>query len=357
LKKIKVIFTGGTIGSRKTDRVIDVDASTSYELIQLYKAAAHNQQIEFETVQPLNILSENLVPEDWITMISELENIDYSLYQGIIITHGTDTLPFTAAALSLSCKGIPLPIVLIASNFPLNDPRGKGVLNFSHAVEFITKQPLAGVFVIFENNRGEAIVHLGTRLTQSDPFTDEYDSTYSVPFGLMKNNQFIHNNHEINPTMAMVQNQPDSKVNNPHFSFSNEVLYIKPFPGLNYRYYDFTKHKPKAVLHDLYHSGTASTRNVASFDASILDFLAYCLSHDIKVYIAPLINNSENKYASSIQFIKAGAIPLEHISVEAAVVKLMLAYGTFAEHDEVRAFMDNTSLFFEVHKLLTETVD
>jgi L-asparaginase len=357
LKKMKVIFTGGTIGSRKTDRGIDVDASTSYELIQLYEAYAHKPNLEFDTVQPLNILSENLVPEDWITIIRELENIDCSLYQGIIITHGTDTLPFTAAALSLSCKWIPIPIVLIASNFPLNDPRGKGVLNFSHAVEFISKQPLAGVFVIFENNCGEAIVHLGTRLTQSDPFTDEYDSTYSVPFGLMNNNQFIHNAHKINPTLAMVQSQPVSAVYNTLFSFSNEVFYIKPYPGLNYRYYDFTKHKPKAILHDLYHSGTASTRNAASFDASILDFLAYCHSHDIQVYIAPFIIKSEDKYASSIQFIKAGAIPLEHISVEAALVKLMLAYGTFAEHDEVSAFMNDTSLFFEVHTILTETVD
>jgi L-asparaginase len=349
LKKIKVIFTGGTIGSRKTDRSIDVDASTSYELIQLYEAYAHRRQIEFDTVQPLNILSENLVPEDWMTMIRELENIDYSLYQGIIITHGTDTLPFTAAALSLSCKGIPIPIVLIASNFPLNDPRGKGVLNFSHAVDFITIQPLAGVFVIFENNRGEAIVHLGTRLTQSDPFTDEYDSTYSVPFGSMNNNQFTHNTHEINPTVAMVQNQPASEFFNPHYTFSHEVLYIKPYPGLNYRFFDFSKHKPKAVLHDLYHSGTASTRDTTTFDASFLDFLAYCQSHDIKVYIAPIFNISGDLYASSIQFMEAGAITLGHISVETALVKLMLAYGSFKEHSQVLHFMQETSLFFEIH--------
>jgi L-asparaginase len=350
LRKIKVIFTGGTIGSRKMKRNIDVDVATSYELIQLYEASVPKHQIEFDTVQPLNILSENLVPEDWMTMIKELENIDYSLYQGIIITHGTDTLPFTSAALSLSCQEIPIPIVLIASNFPLNDTRGKGVLNFSHAVDFIMEQCLAGVFVVFENNLGKAIVHLGTRLTQSDPFTDEYDSTYSVPFGAMTNNQFLHNTDELNPTVVMVLNQSAPKVYYDSISFSNEVLYIKPYPGLNYRYYDFTKHKPVAVLHDLYHSGTASTRNPASYDASILDFLVYCRSHDVAVYIAPIKNKDGDLYASSQLLLDAGAIPLENIAVETALVKLMLAYGSFKTHSEVLQFMQETSIFFEIHK-------
>ncbi|WP_162463091.1 asparaginase [Paenibacillus psychroresistens] len=350
MKKIKVIFTGGTIGSRKTERNIDVDVAASYELIRLYGAFTPSRQIEFDTVQPLNILSENLVPEDWLTMIKELENIDYSLYEGIIVTHGTDTLPFTAAALSLASQGIPIPIMLIASNFPLNDPRGKGVLNFSHAVDFIMEQCLAGVFVIFENSQGEAIVHLGTRLSQSDPFTDEYDSTYSAPFGVMSNHQFIHNTHAINPSVAKLQSQSAPEVNNVPWSFSNEVLYLRPYPGLNYRYYDFSKSKPVAVLHDLYHSGTASTRNSDVFDASILHFLAYCQSHEVTVYIAPIKNKAGDLYASSHLLLEAGAIPLENISVETALVKLMLAYGSFKEHSQILQFMQETSLFFEIHQ-------
>jgi L-asparaginase len=344
-----VIFTGGTIGSRKTDGSIDVDASTSFELIQMYEAYAHKREAEFDTVQPLNILSENLIPEDWTTIIRQLENIDFSLYQGIIITHGTDTLPFTAAALSLSCQGFPIPLVLIASNFPLNDSRGKGLQNFAHAVDFIADQPLAGVFVIIENNRGEAIVHLGTRLTQSDPFTDEYDSTYSVPFGAMDNKQFTHNIHELNPAMAKVLNQPAPRLNIPAIAFSNEILYIKPHPGLNYAYYDFSTHKPKAVLHDLYHSGTASTRMTETFHASILDFIAYCKSHDVAIYIVPLKNKSGDLYASSIQLMQTGAIPLENISVESALVKLMLAYGSFNDTQHILDFMHETALFFEIH--------
>lgn len=350
MPKILVIFTGGTIGSLKKQRSIDVDASTSYELIQMYIAHSGNQTVAFATAQPLNILSENLVPEDWLTIIAQLKNIDYTLYQGIIITHGTDTLPFTAAALSLTCKGIPLPIVLIASNYPLNDSRGKGLANFSHAVDFIMEQTLTGVFVIFENDRGEAIVHLGTRLAQSDPFTDEYESTYSVPFGRMNNQRFIHNTHELNPHLASFHNQHEVKLWSKSINFSSEVLYIKPHPGLNYHYFDFSSHKPKAVLHDLYHSGTACIRTSDLFASSFIDFLTYCRTQDVAVYIAPLKNQFGDLYASSIQFIEAGAIPLENISGEAALVKLMLAYGSFEEYEQILYFMLETSLFFEIHR-------
>jgi L-asparaginase len=346
-----VIFTGGTIGSRKTDRSINVDTSTSFELIQMYETHAGKRIVEFDTVQPLNILSENLVPADWTTMIRQLETIDFSLYQGIIITHGTDTLPFTAAALSFACQGFPIPLVLIASNFPINDSRGKGLENFTHAVDFIADQPLSGVFVIFENNRGEAIVHLGTRLMQSDPYTDEYDSTYSVPFGVMDNKKFTYNIHELNPALAKLQNNHAPKLDISAIAFSSEVLYIKPYPGLNYAYYDFSTHKPKAVLHDLYHSGTASTHTTKTFHASILDFMAYCKSHNVAIYITPLKNNSGDLYASSIQFMQAGAIPLENISVESAMVKLMLAYGSFNDTQHILDFMQDNALFFEIHSL------
>jgi L-asparaginase len=352
LKKIMVMFTGGTIGSRKSERSIDVDQMTSYELIQLYETYPHKRSVAFDTIQPLNILSENLIPEDWMTLIRELQKIDYHQYQGIVITHGTDTLPFTAAALSYACREIPIPLILIASNFPLNDTRGKGLLNFSHAVDFIYEQPIPGVFVIFEDSQNQAVVHLGTRLTQSDPYTDEYDSTYSVPFGSMKQRRLAHNTHDLNPTIAKVYQQQSLNQLQPQFSFSSEILYIKPHPGLNYQYYNFASHRPKAVLHDLYHSGTACTRYSDQFKSSIIDFIAYCKSHQVQVYIAPLKNKSGDLYASSIQFIEAGAVPLVNISVESALVKLMLAYGSFEEHQAVLQFMNETSLFFEIHEKL-----
>jgi L-asparaginase len=66
--------------------------------------------------------------------------------------------------------------------------------------------------------------------------------------------------------------------------------------------------------------------------------------------MAPFKDKSGDLYASSIQFIEAGAIPLENISVESALVKLMLAYGTYQEHPQVLQFLNETCLFFEIHQ-------
>jgi L-asparaginase len=193
-------------------------------------------------------------------------------------------------------------------------------------------------------------VHLGTRLSQSDPFTDEYNSTYSVPFGEMINQRFVHNNHAINAQLVSFHKQHEVKSMNETVCFSSEVLYIKPHPGLNYHYFDFSKLRPKAVLHDLYHSGTACIRTSDSFASSFIDFLTYCRIHDVPVYIAPLKNQFGDLYTSSIQFIEAGAIPLGNISTETALVKLMLAFGCYKEHGEILDFMLESCLFFEFHK-------
>jgi L-asparaginase len=348
LSKILVVFTGGTIGSKKTQKMIDIDQSTSYELIYLYENSDAKQAVTLDTIHPLNVLSENLVPEDWVTLAHAIRHLDLTSYQGIIVTHGTDTLPFTSAALSYIFNDISIPITMIASNFPLNDPRSTGLNNFTQAIEFILGHPLPGVFVFFENNKGEMQVHLGTRLMPSDPFTDQYDSTYAVPFGSMENGHFIWNSHQTNPTIGMVKARRKLGFDKSLVSFSLEVLYIKPHPGLDYQYYDFWRQKPQAVLHDLYHSGTACALGKDTIRASLPEFITYCKSQAVDVFIAPLKNQPGDLYASSLQLIEAGAIALGNISIEAAQVKLMLAYGSFAGSVERMQFMKHP-LFFEFH--------
>src|SRR5205085_5079000 len=98
MDKLLVIFTGGTIGSQKTGRTIDVDASAAYQLIGEYRDNPRNREVQLDTVQPLQVLSENMVPADWVKLIACLDGVDFSIYKGIIITHGSDTLPYTSAA-------------------------------------------------------------------------------------------------------------------------------------------------------------------------------------------------------------------------------------------------------------------
>lgn len=345
MKKILVIFTGGTIGSKKTDNTINVDDSTSYYLLDQYNNSEYKNEVLFEMSQSLNILSENLIPKDWLVLYETLSQLDLAAYNGIIITHGTDTLPFTSAAISYLFNWSPIPVVITASNYPLEDGRSNGFDNFVNSVEFILNDNIPGVFVIFENNWGESIVHLGTRLIQAVPFTHEFDSINSIIFGKMEDYKFVKYEHPSNPPLEEFR-KPKQSVNLPRINFANDIVYIKPYPGLNYEYYDFSARKPRAVLHDLYHSGTACTRMDDRFQHSLISFIDQCIDNDIEVFISPIKDISGDLYISSNKLLQAGAHSLPNISIEASIVKLMLAYGCFTDENSIHKFMKE-SLFYE----------
>lgn len=347
-QRILVIFTGGTIGSKKQEQGIDVYDAAAYDLIHMYQQSSGARHVELEPLQPLNLLSENLIPDDWLTLIACLKDVDFTSYRGIIITHGSDTIPYTAACISFVFRHSPIPIVLTASNFPLDHPQSNGLRNFTNAIDLILDRPIPGIFTVFENDLGESVVYLGTRMMQSEHFTDQFPSTYSVPFGHMKNQRLIRTDHPLNPTFEQVAAPRTPRWPVEAIRFSSEILYIKPYPGLNYKYYDFTYHKPKAVLHDLFHSGTACTRRTDGQMTSLSQFIDYCQSHEVDVYICPIKNASGDLYASSVQLIEAGAIPIENTSMESALVKLMLAYGMIQRKEDIRALLNET-LFFEHH--------
>ena len=172
MKKILVILTGGTIGSKVEGKIINTTAASSYRLLQLYNEK-YADDTEFEVIQPINILSENLTPVEWGVLCNCLFELDFEKYQGIIITHGSDTLSYTSALIGTMFENCSIPIVLVASNLALGLPGSNGMNNFRNAVCFIKESHMHGVFTIFENNKGEMPVYLSTHIVESDPFTDQ----------------------------------------------------------------------------------------------------------------------------------------------------------------------------------------
>ena len=346
MKKILVIFTGGTIGSQTSNKVIEVNESFSYYLINEYSKSEHNRDVTFETIQLLNTLSENLIPTDWMLIIKTISELDFEKYEGIILTHGSDTLPFTSVALSYTLNWIPIPLVLTASNLSLNNPKSNGLRNFSNSVDFILDNNTPGIFVLYENSGGEAIVHLGSRLNSAVYLVDKFYSIKGVNYGKMIESKFHKNQNPLNPSADRLILSRE-KINLEDIRFSTSFTFIKPFPGLNYEYYKFSTQKPKAILHSLYHSGTACTNESERHHYSLLEFIKYCKSNDIDVYILPLQDVTSDLYSSTVKIIAEGAIPLENISQEAAIVKLMLAYGMFNSKEQILNFIKNKNLFFE----------
>ncbi|OMF37235.1 hypothetical protein BK133_06425 [Paenibacillus sp. FSL H8-0548] len=349
MKQLLVLFTGGTIGSKKQGAGIDVDQSGTYSLIDVYLNSTRQRDDSIlHTIQPLNLLSENMTTDDWIVLAEAIRGVDTALYDGLVITHGSDTLAYSAAMLSYLFANSSIPIVLTASNYPLEDERSNGLRNFSNAIDFIADAGLPGVFVVYEDDQGNAHVYLGTRITQAVSFTDQFGSPYGVPYGTMENGAFSWLEHGRNPTPeALLQPAAQSSLvwEPTSLRLDSNVVYIKPYPGLNYSYYDFSLNRPKAVLHDLHHSGTACA--IAEGPYSLPQFIAYCIKLGIDVYICPIRDQSDSLYSSSLRLIEAGAIVIEKLSVEAALTKLMLAYGLYGDKAEAKAFAIGSSLYYE----------
>lgn len=103
-------------------------------------------------------------------------------YDGIIVTHGTDTLTFTANYFSQIFCDIPVPLVLVSALLPLEDPESNGPDNFAAAVTFI-RRGIRGVFVSFKNPYEPCRIHLASRLTYSEQLSGRTGSLLGVHFG------------------------------------------------------------------------------------------------------------------------------------------------------------------------------
>ncbi|MCM3635529.1 asparaginase [Paenibacillus camelliae] len=349
MNEIMVVFTGGTIGSTRQGSAVDVSASGSYMIIDQFKEQ-YDLQTTFDTIQPLNILSENLIAQQWLSLAEQIKQIPQEQYKGIIVTHGSDTLAYSAAMLGYLLAQTKIPIVLIASNYPLEDERANGLRNFSEAVQWIETEAPPGVFVVYENDRGESQLYLATRLMQCEAFTDQFRSPYELTLGQLKQGKLIWTEDTRNPAMQQlmpVSNRWTQSIER-ITELADQIVYIKPYPGLNYELYQWGSMKPKAIVHDLYHSATACSLDSGPY--SLPTFIRRCLNEGIDVFLTPAKRAEDVHYASTAKLFEAGAVLLSGMAPEAAMTKLMLGYAILTKHEDIVEFMTEEELYHELHR-------
>ena len=144
MKKILLIATGGTIASRETDGGLAPGISSQALLDHVPEAAAF---CEPEAIQLLNIDSTNIQPEHWLMMVKAVEE-NFDRYDGFVITHGTDTMAYTAAALSYLIQTPGKPIILTGSQKPLLAPISDAKKNLTDALRFACQDGVGGVYLV-----------------------------------------------------------------------------------------------------------------------------------------------------------------------------------------------------------------
>ncbi len=249
--KILFLFTGGTIGSTAKGDVIATDAKKPYLLLEAYRRRFGSLP-EYDVAEPYRALSENNTGETLtLLMQSVAEKLD-SGYDGIVVTHGTDTLQYSAAALSYAFSDVKIPICLVSSNFPIENPTANGLDNLHGALRFITEVGTRGVFVPYKNQNDELRIHRGTRLLGSTAFSDSVASIFDSYYGTFREGEpFIKN--------PLYRELPDAvgpmgAVSLP--AYCREIMVLEPYPG---KCYPPISDSLKYVIHTSYHSGTINT--------------------------------------------------------------------------------------------------
>ena len=317
-KRICVIFTGGTIGSDNDGKNISLEGSKRQLLIDKYRAAEGND-VAFDVKSPINILSENVQRSDLKKLYDCLIGTDISLYDGIIITHGTDSLCFTVNWFSQIFCAVEVPVVFVSALYPLTDIRSNGLKNFTGAVDFIEQGGPRGVYCAFANDGENCKIHLGSRLIYPDEINGFYHSALDVHFAEMENGRIIYNKSRLLPSVESVKN--DERHNLPP-ELCDEVMLITMRSLLNFAVYDFSEIKPKAVIIELSHSGTVCT---VGEELNFNRFAEYCAEHGVHVIMASVMN-SAGVY-ESMKDIPDSVIYSYDMTLEMTIVKVMSALG------------------------------
>ncbi len=301
--KIDVIFTGGTIGSAVSGDYISPSADSPRLLLASYEKN-YGGGVEFSDKAPYTCLSENITAENLNALASAVAESLEGSCDGIIVTHGTDTLQYTAAFLASVFGCTDKCVCIVSSNYPLTDVRANGNANFAAAVAMIATGE-RGVFVPYRNGDGKVNIHLASKLMRHGEFTDDVDSLGGA-YAVFENDAVIFQGKDCGMERGVGRVELSEK--SPVLS-----VFCRPCDSFNYSLEGIS-----AVLMLPYHSGTFNTEN-----DGFKNFCEKCKELDIPVYAVGMPTGTT--YESSATLSRLGILPLFETPFPSAYMNLWLA--------------------------------
>ena len=299
--KLLTVFTGGTISCSEADGVLAPDSQNGSYLLGLARQAGVRD--DFETVQPFSVLSENMTAAHLRALRACIAERLGEGYDGVIVTHGTDTLAYTAAYLDFVFGAQETPVVLVSASYPLRDSRSNGLQNFVAAAGFL-RTGEKGVFVAYHNTGDrQTTIHRGRKVLPQTPYEDSVFSLFMQPYGWMENGVWTRN-----PDHPQTVQDDLSAC-----ELNGRVLFLRPYVGMVYP----ALPDVKAVLLEGWHSGTLPTAT-----PELQAFCRAAREKGVGVYLTG--SRAGFAYESKQLFEALGIRTMQPMSPSAAFVYLML---------------------------------
>ena len=303
--KILVIYTGGTIGSAVNENgYISPGEKAKRQLTETFLKEDRNSGVIFEEISPYTILSENLSAEEFNLLIKCVRENVKKDFGGIIIAHGTDTLQYSAAALSFTVNCGNTPVVFVSGNYPLDDERSNGTDNFKGAVAFIRSKISGGVFVSYKNKGEDVKIHIGERLVRHGEADDSLMSIDNEPAAVFRSGK-IYKNENCVIFKREKSLLADEEI---YFKEKSRILAVQIHPGDDYLY---DLGSVKGIILAPYHCGTVDSENES--------FKSFCKRAKDKNIPVFLVNFQKDKIYESVKILNELNITVLPLSCFAAV--------------------------------------
>jgi glutamyl-tRNA(Gln) amidotransferase subunit D len=325
---ITLIGTGGTIASSTDHRTGAVRPVLSIH--SLLESVPEMRDIANISAKPLlSLFSENMNYEHWQELAKTVADEINSGADAVMILHGTDTMGYTAAALSFMLGKVPKPVVLVGAQRSPDRPSSDAPSNLIAAARFCVKGGTAGVFVIMHDTLGDDsfAVHLGTRVRKMHTSRrDAFKSINAPPIAFLNEEgaiRFTREGRGITSEKAVARTKME-----------REVIFLQHFPGMDPLLFEDMMMKSKGIV--------ISGSGLGHVNEGMIPLIKKaCDNGSVVVVTSQCLNGGTNLnvYNTGRDMLSAGAITVMDMLPETAYVKLMWALANSENAEEAKRLM------------------
>lgn len=314
---VLLIYTGGTIGMMQdahTNELRPFDFKTlTQQIPELNKFDIGLSSIAFKN--PID--SSNMHPVVWIELAKTIKD-NYTKFDGFVILHGSDTMSFTASALSFMLENLGKPVVLTGSQLPIGIIRTDGKENLITAIEIAGSKEKGKPVV------SEVCIYFEYKLYRGNR-TFKYNSAHFDAFRSPNYQPLAEAGVSIQYNKSALL-KPSSKTLKVHTELNNDVLVLKLFPGISQKITTALLNTKgiKAILLETFGAGNCTTQKWFT------DELKKAIERGIVILNITQCNEGsviQGMYETSSHLKKLGVVGGADLTFEAAITKLMFLLG------------------------------
>jgi L-asparaginase len=324
-KKVCLIHTGGTIGMAGTEHGYAPRRGFLQSTLSGIQELNSKEVPEFDLIEYDNLLdSSNISVRDWVRIAQDIAD-RYERYDGFVILHGTDTMAYTASALSFMLEGLAKPVILTGSQIPLYEVRSDGRNNLITSLMIAGKYHVPEVCIFFGNG-----LYRGNRATKvsSDELTafesPNYPALGESGVGITINRGVLR---KAGTELTLSKFEP------------RQIAVLKIFPGIQFEIIEnLLTPDLKGIVFEAFGTG-----NVPDDGGTIKRVLEKAQKNGTVIVVCTQCLRGSaviGQYKASMSFAESGAVSGYDMTVEAAVTKLYYLLSGNYDPDRVKKLME-----------------